>query len=259
MFVRFYVQLWYLLLLVVKLGHTSYVSHPNIDFDSLDKLIIAGSYNGISIYKDTDQLTQIPQKTSSIISLSNDTLKLLGTSDINGIIYDSCLLSGSIYFGGNFTTINGATVNHIASYNLNTNELKLLKNGLDGPVYTLYCDTENKQVYVGGSFIAPIDTSMTNYTNSLSQFGGGIALWKNNAWTGLPWKGFNGPVYTIVQRNSTKTLFFGGKFDTTTDGQTFHAPASQPIALSATVSFQTILIYRKKKIQGLFFFLLFLI
>jgi hypothetical protein len=236
MFVRFHVQLWFLLLLVVNLGHTTYVSHPNINFDSLDKLVIAGSYDGISIYKDTDQLTQIPQNTSSIISLSNDTLKLLGSSDINGVIYDSCLLSSSVYFGGNFTTINGKIVNHIASYNLETNELKTLNYGLDGPVYSLYCDTQNKQVYVGGSFIAPIDTSMTNYTSSLFQFGGGIALWKSNVWTGLPWKGFNGPVYSIIQRNSSNSLFFGGKFDTTTDGQSYHAPASQPIALAATVS-----------------------
>lgn len=238
MFVRSYVQLWFLLLtLVVKLGHTSYVSHPNINFDSLNKLIIAGSYDGISIYKDTDQLTQIPQNTSSIISLSNDTLKLLGSSDINGIIYDSCLMTNTLYFGGNFTTINGITVNHIASYNLNTNELQSLNYGLDGPVYSLYCDTENKQVYVGGSFVAPITTSITNYTNSLSQFGGNVALWKTNIWKGLPWKGFNGPVYSILQRPSTKSLFFAGQFDTTTDGQSFHASASQPIALSASVSF----------------------
>jgi hypothetical protein len=212
------------------------VDHPNVNFKSLDKLVIAGSYTGISVYKDTDQLTYIPQNTSSIISYENDTLKLAGSSNINGDIYDSCTLSNSLYFAGNFTTVNGVTVNNIASLDLNSTIIRSLKYGLDGPVHSIYCDTNNDQLFVGGSFIAPVD-SMVNYSNSLSRFGGSVALWKHNQWSGLPWKGFDGPVKSIIKKSNTSTLVFGGNFDMTTDGQLYHAPASQPIAIDVTVSF----------------------
>lgn len=235
MLVRLYI-IWCLLLLLAGLGNTVYVKHPNIDFKYLDKLVIAGSYTGISVYKDTDQLTQIQQSTSSIVSFSNDTLKLIGSSNVNGDIYDSCILLDTLYFAGNFTTANGITVNNIASINLTTTEIQPLKYGLDGPAYSIFCDTYNDQVFVGGSFIAPLD-SIVNYSSSLSQFGGRVALWKDNQWYGLPWKGFDGPVYSIIKKSNTSTVFFGGKFDTTTDGQTSHAPASQPIAIATTVSF----------------------
>lgn len=236
MITRLYAQLWCLLLLLVHIGHSKYVKHPNINFKSLDKLVIAGSYAGISVYKDTDQLTQIQQNTSSIISFSNDTLKLAAATDINGIIYDSCVLSDVLYFAGNFTMVNGITVNNIASMNLTNTEIHPLNYGLDGTVNSVYCEVYTNELYVGGSFLAPVN-SMTSYSNSLSQFGGNIALWKNNQWYGLPWKGFDGPVYSIVKKNYTSTLFFGGNFDTTADGQLYHAPASQPIAISSTVSF----------------------
>lgn len=224
----------YLLLLLLNIVYASHVTHPNINFDPLQQIGISGSYNGISLYKDTDQLTSITPLTSSVISLSNDTLQLLASSNINGIIYDACIFnSDTLVFAGNFTTLNNNKMNNIASIDLNTKQLKPLLNGLDGTVNTVYCDTN--EIYVGGSFIAPNTPDMISYSNSLSQFGGSVALWKNNKWVGLPWKGLNGPVYSIIKNKDQ--IIFGGKFDTTTDGQTFYAPAHQPISLPATVSF----------------------
>lgn len=222
-------------LTLLNVTFASYVTHPNINFDPLEQLTISGSYDGISLYKDTKQLTAVKPSTSSIISLSNDTLQLLGSSNIDGTIYDACIFNNNtLIFGGNFTTINGQSVNNIASIDLTNNEIKQLSEGLDGDVYSIYCDTND--VYVGGSFIAPSTTDSIRYSNSLSQFGGNVALWKNDEWVGLPWKGLNGPVYSII-KNKNNQVIFGGSFDTTTDGQTLHAPASQPISLPATVSF----------------------
>lgn len=223
-----------LLLLLFNIVQASYVTHPNINFDPLQQIGISGSYNGISLYKDTTQLTTVKQSTSSVISLSNDILQLLASSNVNGIIYDTCIFNdNTLVFGGNFTTINNKNINNIASIDLATKELKPLLHGLDGPVNTVYCDTN--AIYVGGSFIAPSTPDMMSYSKSLSQFGGSVALWKDNKWNGLPWKGLNGPVYSIIKNK--EQIIFGGKFDTTTDGQTFYAPASQPISLPATVSF----------------------
>ncbi|KAI8386904.1 cortical protein marker for cell polarity-domain-containing protein [Blakeslea trispora] len=207
----------------------SYVTHPNIDLRSLEQLGISGSYKSISIYRDTEQLTHIPQSTSSVISFSNDTLKLVGSSNVDGTILDSCIVNETLYFAGNFTTLNGQPFNHIAALDLATNKISPLKNGLDGVVYSLYCDTD--QLYVGGSFVAPLDNAI-QHSDSLSVFGGSVAIWKDNAWHGLPWKGMNGPVYSITKVSNS--LYFGGKFDTTADGQSHHAPASQPISIPST-------------------------
>ncbi|KAI8636887.1 cortical protein marker for cell polarity-domain-containing protein [Parasitella parasitica] len=225
--------LFYILLsAAINICLASFVTHPNINFDPVERLGISGSYSGISLYKDTKQLTQIPRSTSSVVSLSNDTLRLIASSNINGSIYDACMLSNKLFIAGNFSTIKGQSVNNIASIDLKINQLRPLKYGLDGPVHSLYCDTANQQLYVGGSFIAPVDISMINYSDSLSQFGGGIALWKNDQWQGLPWKGVNGPVYSIIKSNKNSMLF-AGEFNATTDGQPYHAPATQPIRLSS--------------------------
>ena len=213
----------------------SIVNHPDINFDPLQQLAISGSYTGISLYKDTQQLTALEKYTSSVISLSNDTLRLIASTNTNGTIYDSCIFNNTtLILAGNFTTINGKPNHNIVSIDLISNNVISLKHGLDGPVYSVYCDTNS--IYAGGSFIAPSTPDMTAYSDSLSQFGGSVAEWKNNDWIGLPWKGLNGPVYSIVKNTKKNQLIFGGKFDTTTDGQTLHAPASQPISIPASVS-----------------------
>ncbi|KAG1491342.1 hypothetical protein G6F52_012670 [Rhizopus delemar] len=218
-----------LLLLLGVILHTSlasYVTHPNIN---LDLFGISGSYEGISLYTDTNQLTQIPSSTSSVISLSNDTLfQLLASSNINGTIHDTCILYNTIYFAGNFSSINGISVNRIAAMDLVSGQLNTLLGGLDGPVQTVYCDPVTKFVYVGGSFTAPVSTDSA-YSASLAQFGGGIAVWNRTGWTNVPWKGVNGQINTIIRHN--ESLLFGGVFDTTTDGQSYYAPASQMIML----------------------------
>ncbi|KAI8988035.1 cortical protein marker for cell polarity-domain-containing protein [Mycotypha africana] len=223
-----------LLTTAINFSRATYVTHPEINFNPIKALGIAGSYSGISLYKDTEQLTQIEKSTSSVISLTaNDTLKLIASSNINGEIFDTCVLSDStLYIAGKFSTISGHTVNNIASIDLSNYNIKSLQYGLDGPVYSLYCDSDHQAVYAGGSFRAPISSSMVHYTDSLAKYGGSIAVWKNNEWNALPWKGMNGPVYSILKK-STDSILFGGKFDITTDGQMYHAPASHPIALSA--------------------------
>ncbi|CAO3691119.1 hypothetical protein G6F70_006527 [Rhizopus microsporus] len=222
-----------LLLILEIILHTtlaSYVSHPNIN---LDLLGISGSYNGISLYTDTNQLTQIPSSTSSVISFSNDTLfQLLASSNLNGTIHDSCILYNSIYIAGNFSTINGIHANHIAALDIHTGQLDTLAQGLDGPVSTVYCDAETKSVFVGGSFTAPVNTNQLSYSASLAQFGGSIAVWNGKQWAAVPWKGVNGPVHTILRYK--QSMLFAGSFDTTMDGQTSYAPASQIIPLPKT-------------------------
>lgn len=140
--------------------------------------------------------------------------------------------SNQLYVGGDFVQFGSVNVSNIAMIDLNTGSVSALAEGLDGPVYTLYCDTKQQRVYAGGNFLAPVASS-PQYAESLAYFGGSVAVWQNGAWIGLPWKGLNGPVNVITQNNKTGSVLFGGQFDTSADGQTNYAPASQPISLSS--------------------------
>jgi hypothetical protein len=229
-------QLLFVLLFIVNISSGSYVSLPNINFDPLQQLGITGQAGGVSIYKDTRQLTQIPAYTSSVLSFDNSTFQLIGSTGTNQSIYSVCAIGNTTYIGGDFTILNGVTVNNVAmaSTTDNTTTIKPLQMGLDGPVYTMFCDADTNTLYVGGSFLAPVASDSVQHTDSLAKFGGNMALFKNNQWQGLPWKGVNGVVKSIVKKDAT--LFFGGSFDTTTDLQTARAPASQPISLINAVS-----------------------
>ncbi|KAI8992503.1 cortical protein marker for cell polarity-domain-containing protein [Pilobolus umbonatus] len=231
--IRFYALLIYILS-IVTISYAESVTYPSIDFNSIHQLGISGTYSGISLYKDTQQLTQIPPSTSSVISLTNETLQLLLSSSVDGSIYDACTLDTTVYFGGNFSSINGIAMNNIGSIDTATNKVTPLALGLDGPVKTICCDADTKSVYVGGSFMAPVDKSMEAYSASLSAYGGSLAIWKNNGWSSVPWKGLNGPVNKILKDNNS--VIFGGKFDTTADGQLNHAPATQLIPLPSTAT-----------------------
>lgn len=225
---------WWLLFATefISLSTATFVSHPALDLGQLEQIGIVGSYGGISLYTDTRQLTQIPASTASVISYSNQTFQLLASSSTNGSIHAACMLpqDQQLYVGGDFFQLNSVNVSNIAAMDMNTGTVTALQKGLDGPVYSLYCDATSGYVYVGGSFVAPIAPA-PEYAESLAYFGGSVAVWTGTGWQGLPWKGFDGNVNAITRSEKTSSIFFGGLFDTTADGQSYYAPASQPVSL----------------------------
>ncbi|KAG0264660.1 hypothetical protein BG011_006367 [Mortierella polycephala] len=150
------------------------------------------------------------------------------------------------------------SLNYIGLYDSKMKRFLAMENGLDGPVHGLLCDSSTDQVYVVGQFRAPLqDDSMPRDRNSninngsryssLGTFGGGVAVWKrvveadvqptgeSNAsgqWTPVPFKGVNG-VVTSVAKGEDGTFYFGGQFDTTTDGEAFSAPDTQLVDMNA--------------------------
>jgi hypothetical protein len=97
----------------------------------------------------------------------------------------------------------------------------------------------------------------SNYYQALGDFGGGVAVWQKGvvaapesssntgssvltkatgSWVALPFKGLNG-IVTSAARAQDGTYYFGGQFDTTTDGEYYSAPDTQPVNMdSVTVS-----------------------
>ncbi|KAI8885682.1 hypothetical protein K501DRAFT_322254 [Backusella circina FSU 941] len=180
-----------------------------------------GDFGGISLYKDEQQFETLDDSTYLILELDGIYEKL---ATFDGTVKASCISQNDIYFGGEFKTVNKTqSMNHIVRYNIQTNTFSSLNQGLDGPVYALYCDTQS--VYIGGNFTFPVNVT-GNYT-------GGVAEWSNNTWNPLPWHGFNGPIYTITKNQKTETILFGGRFDSTGDGMYFNSNTSQIIPLGS--------------------------
>ncbi|KAF9943035.1 hypothetical protein BGZ67_007680, partial [Mortierella alpina] len=162
-------------------------------------------------------------------------------------------------------------LNYIGLYDSKLKRFLAMENGLDGPVQSLMCDSSTNQVFVVGKFRAPLqddtlsgsdrtgDGSSSRY-QTIGSFGGGVAVWKrapgsdngaggsseksnynsqlnsptqaSGSWVPLPFKGVN-KIVTSVAKTQDGTYYFGGQFDTTTDGEEFSAPDTQLVNLAS--------------------------
>ncbi|KAF9139439.1 hypothetical protein BGX30_007975 [Mortierella sp. GBA39] len=159
-------------------------------------------------------------------------------------------------------TVPTSGLNYVGMYDSRLKRFLPMENGLNGPVQDLLCDSVTKQVYVVGQFMGPlqleshseIGSSNSSGYQTLSSFGGGVAVWKRSpdatiesnpissspsssaitrasgSWAALPFKGVDG-IVTSVTRTQDGTVYFGGQFDTTTDGEAYSAPDTQPVNL----------------------------
>ncbi|KAF9965590.1 hypothetical protein BGZ70_004506 [Mortierella alpina] len=162
-------------------------------------------------------------------------------------------------------------LNYVGLYDSKLKRFLAMENGLDGPVENLMCDSSTNQVFVVGQFRAPLQDETFSDSNkagggnsnryqALGSFGGGVAVWKrapgtdsgaggssgkssyNNqlhpptqasgSWAPLPFKGVN-KIVTSVAKTQDGTYYFGGQFDTTTDGEEFSAPDTQLVNLAS--------------------------
>jgi hypothetical protein len=194
------------------LGLVHLIELPTLNLDSVGQLGFIGDYAGLSPFKTERQFEQLSSDSQSGILLKNhdDTFELLYS--IQGTIETSCQLNDQqVVLAGSFEYNN--TFHNIVQ--LDTNSLQLTPiNGIDGSVYALYCDSD--RIYIGG-----------NFNNS-------ALIYQNNQLLPLPWKGFNGPVYTITKNPFTNSILFGGQFDSTGDGQYFNGRTSQSINLATS-------------------------
>ncbi|ORY93793.1 cortical protein marker for cell polarity-domain-containing protein [Syncephalastrum racemosum] len=198
---------------------------PTIRYDDIGHLGFAGNYAGISAYVDTRQFESLDPTLSSLVLETNNTFGLVASADAP--ILASCATLGNLVVGGSFTALNNTPFNHIALYNSSSGTLQSLGQGLDGAVQSLLCTDDI--LYVGGDFTAPVGTSNN------TAFGGHVAAYyfANMSWSPLPWQGLNGPVYTITRHPSNGNVFFGGRFDATSDGHYFNPNSSQPVSMNS--------------------------
>lgn len=205
------------------------VDFPSIDFDGLGSVGVAGAFDGISIW--TSQLANetFNSNTSSLVVRSAaGTLTKINDTNEGGIINAICQRSATpntVYVGGLFTQIAGVNASNIAAYNPTTQVWNGMNGGIDGVVNALYCDDAHNLLYVGGSFVRPVNVS--NVTDT-SRYLGAVATWNftDSQWLPAPFGGVNGSVQDISLGLNSSVLRFTGDFDVGFSSTPVGAPIS---------------------------------
>lgn len=135
------------------------------------------------------------------------------------------MVPNTVYVGGLFNQMAGINTSNIASYDPTSQEWTSLNGGLDGEVQTLYCDDSHGLIYVGGSFVKPVNVS--NVTDT-SRYLGAVATWNVTGldWLPTPFGGVNGTVNDIQPGLNASTLRFTGSFDVGFSSQPPGSPVS---------------------------------
>lgn len=195
-------------------------SFPAIDFEGLGAVGVAGSFDGVSIWRPELALNEsntYDSNTSALI-LRDESGQLTKINETNpgGKIHTICQRTqapNTVYVGGLFTQMGGLNASNVAAYDPAAKSWDTLNGGLDGEVFSLYCDDKYSLLYAGGSFVRPANVS--NVTDT-SRYLGNVASWNMTGatWLPVPFGGLNGTVHQITAGLNASTLRFAGSFDT---------------------------------------------
>ncbi|KAG8826999.1 hypothetical protein FRC19_006237 [Serendipita sp. 401] len=182
---------------------------PQVDFDRMGKVAIAGSFAGLDLYSsDGGPSASFDATTSTIFLRSADGgLSPIGSTNAGGSVVAGCSLGDSFYFAGSFSSVSGQNAANIVSYNPSTSKFTALAGGgLDGAVEAIYCDSSSKSVWAGGAFHGP--------SSGASGYSGSVAVYtpSSNSWAPPGFGGLSGPVMSIVSNTDSSSLLFGGSF-----------------------------------------------
>ncbi|KAF9458443.1 cortical protein marker for cell polarity-domain-containing protein [Collybia nuda] len=199
--------------LVLTFGFFSnevYGSIPQVDYDRMGKVGLAGAFAGLDIFQNASTIVSFDPSTSSLLSRTADgTLTRLTSTNVGGRILSGCSLSGDFYFAGSFSTIDGMAAANVASYASTPDRFDTLElGGPNGEVNAMFCDTKDNKLWVGGKFTSP---------------GSSIATWdpRSRIWSEPPFVGVSGAqsrVLSITSNSSDASIFFAGSFITSFQG-----------------------------------------
>lgn len=179
---------------------------PLVDFDRMGTVGIAGSFAGFTFLDNTTDTSSLDVSTSTLLSRGSDgELSRVGSTNSGGNILAGCSIDDTFYFAGSFSSIGSTSVNNVASYKPSSGAVAALgSNGPNGEVRALFCDTNAKKVWAGGSFRSPAPL---------------VAVWDvaSSSWSAPPFGGLSGSgaeVSSITANSSHSSLFFAGSFVT---------------------------------------------
>ncbi|GJE94888.1 Polarized growth protein rax2 [Phanerochaete sordida] len=179
---------------------------PLVDFDRMGKVGLAGAFAGLDLFQNSSSSLTFDPSTSTLLSRNNDgSLSRIASTNSGGSILAGCALGDTYYIAGSFTSVGGASALNVASYDPSSNSFSSLgSDGPDGEVNTIYCDSTQNQVWVGGKFTSPASA---------------VAVWntQSKSWAAPPFGGLAGAgaeVLSIVANASQSSLLFSGSFIT---------------------------------------------
>jgi hypothetical protein len=177
---------------------------PQVDFDKMGKVGLAGSFAGIDVFSAAAPALD-PSAGTVLTHFANGSLAVLAATNAGGSVLATCTLADTVYFAGNFSALAGVAAANVAAYTPASASFAALgSGGPAGPVAALYCDTANNKVWAGGKFAAPARS---------------VAVWdpKASAWAPPPFGGLSGAqaeVLAISSNASGSSLLFAGSFIT---------------------------------------------
>ncbi|KAG6891721.1 hypothetical protein C0992_006141 [Termitomyces sp. T32_za158] len=200
----------YRVLVFSLFSNVALATFPLIDFDRMGTVGLAGAFAGLDLLQNTSSSLPFDPATSTIFSRNVDgALTRLASTNIGGRILASCNLKDVIYVTGSFSSIGTTAASNVASFTPSSGSWAPLgSNGPNGEVHSVFCDTRDNKVWVGGTFSSP---------------GSNVAVWdpKAEAWSRPPFVGLSGAqakVLSITTNTSDSSIFFAGSFITTFPG-----------------------------------------
>lgn len=201
---------------------------PNVDFDRMGKVGLFGDFMGLDWFNETSSLS-LDSTSSSLLSRSSDgSLSRVGSTNPGGTIYYGCPMKDVFYVVGQFLSFGGVTAQNIASYTPSSGKISALgSGGPNGVINSVYCDTGNNRVWVGGQFSSP---------SSL------VAVWNpsSSSWSAPPFGGLpttnNGQVLSISSNSSQSSLLFVGSFVTSFQGGSVNSTNNPNVPFSPGAS-----------------------
>ena len=197
-------QYFFPLLLTLILSVHVVAAFPQVDFERMGNVGLAGAFAGLDLFQNSS--VSFDPTSSTLLSRSSDGfLTRVASTNSGGSILAGCALGDTFYLAGSFNSINGVPATNIASYTSSSGSFASLgSNSPNGQINALFCDSNQKKIWVGGSFSSP---------------GGSIAIYDPNAksWSRPPFGGVSGlqaKVTSITTNSSDVSLFFAGSFFT---------------------------------------------
>lgn len=191
---------------VLELLDVAFAALPNVDFDRMGRVGLAGTFAGLDLFDNTTSTLSFDPTSSTLFSRASDgSLSRLGSTNAGGRISAGCALADTFYVAGSFSSINGTSASNVASFSPSSGQfVPLGSGGPNGEVKAIFCDDDHNKVWVGGSFTTP---------------GSAVAVWdtKANSWSAPPFGGLSGAtseVLSITTNSSASSLFFAGSFIT---------------------------------------------
>ena len=151
-----------------------------------------------------------------IYDLATNTWKPLNNGELNGPCRSLLKVENDLYLGGLFTHAgmghSEIHVSYLAHYSLESNSWSSLSGGLQGYCNTLAYDPTEKALYVGGTFTSVGERDKAEDAHHVAKY-----YLEHQKWDTMV-QGVNNVVHSLSFDSINNSLYVGGNFTATTDG-----------------------------------------